>query len=51
MEGRTYCPDCLYYGRDCNVDPEDWEKPCDAFEALSSEGVEALLGALTTILR
>jgi len=28
----AYCPDCKYFGLDCSVDKEDYDKPCSAFE-------------------
>lgn len=32
MEGeQAYCPSCLYFGQDCNPDPEDYNEPCDSY--------------------
>jgi len=28
----AYCPDCKYYGQDCNPDPEDITLPCESYE-------------------
>jgi len=27
-----YCPHCINFNRECNVDPEDYELPCSAFK-------------------
>lgn len=28
----AYCPSCRFFQQDCNPDPEDYDKPCDAFK-------------------
>ncbi len=33
----VYCPFCKYFLLDCDPDPCDYEKPCEAFEDKTNE--------------
>jgi len=33
----TYCPDCVSFGVECSVDPEDYTEPCPYFKPRKPE--------------
>lgn len=28
----VWCPDCKYFGQDCNPEPEEYDLPCESYE-------------------
>ncbi len=33
----AYCPSCVSYGNECDVDYEDWNQPCSYYKTAESE--------------
>ena len=33
----VWCPNCKYFGQDCNPDIEDYDKECESYEESMEE--------------
>jgi hypothetical protein len=36
----VWCPDCYYFGLDCNPDAEDYNGDCDSFKSIGDSILE-----------